>query len=66
MKYFLVIVAFAMYLSGCGSNPNLVAHLEAEQDFARQQYHSGPVEQKYDPEYIDDCLFYQDLVCEFE
>lgn len=67
MKYLLVIITTAMLLSGCVADPNLAAHLEAEQDFARHQYHTQQaVEKQYDPEYVDDCYYYEDLVCEFE
>lgn len=60
MKYLLII----FLLSACSYDASLQEHLEAERDFAIQQYHSGPVEQQYDPEYIDDCLYYEELICE--
>lgn len=65
MKYFTVLILLAT--AAC-SNPDreLQEHLEAERDFAIQQYHMLPLEEQYDPEYIDDCLYYEDLVCEFE
>jgi hypothetical protein len=42
--------------------------LEAEQDFhAHQQYLESVYNlDNYDPEYVDDCLYYEELVCEFE
>ena len=66
MKYFTVLVLLAT--AAC-SNPDreLQAHLEAEADFARQQYHvQQAIEKQYDPEYVDDCYYYEELVCEFE
>lgn len=61
----IVLILSALALSAC-SSPSLQEHLEAERDFAIQQYHMLPLEEQYDPEYIDDCLYYEDLVCEFE
>ncbi len=66
MKYVTVLILFAT--AAC-SNPDreLQAHLEAEADFARHQYHvQQAIEKQYDPEYLDDCYYYEDLVCEFE
>lgn len=59
MKYIILCAV----LSACGNvyNQDLQDHLEAEQYFhAVQQY------PQYDPDYIDDCIHYKDLVCEFE
>jgi hypothetical protein len=54
MKYLLLL----MLLSACATfDTELQAHLEAEREF--HQYY-------YDQEYIADCLYYEDLVCEFE
>jgi hypothetical protein len=66
MKYFTILSVFAM--SACvSSDPELQAHLEAEADFARHQYHvQQAIEKQYDPEYVDDCYYYEELVCEFE
>jgi hypothetical protein len=48
-------------------DPELKAHLEAEADFARHQYHTQQAHEKdYDPEYVDDCYYHEELVCEFE
>jgi hypothetical protein len=54
-------------LSAC-ADPELQAHLEAEADFARHQYHvQQAIEHGYDPEYVDDCYYYEEeLQCEFE
>jgi hypothetical protein len=65
MKY-LVLISVAL-LSAC-ADPKLQAHLEAEADFARHQYHvQQAIEHEYDPEYVDDCYYYEEeLHCEFE
>jgi hypothetical protein len=45
-----------MLLTACATfDPERQAHLEAEREF-----------HQYDQEYIADCLYYEDLVCEFE
>ena len=64
MKYLVILVA----LSACATvDSDLQAHLEAESDFARHQYHTQQAHEKqYDPEYVDDCYYYEELVCEFE
>ena len=68
MKY--LTLAAVVLLSACGMTPEqeLAAHLEAERDFAYHQYHvQEAFEEKYDPEYVDDCYYYEEeLVCEFE
>lgn len=67
MKY-AVIVAIAM-LSACSTmDRDLQDHLEAERDFhAHQQYLESIYNlDNYDPEYVDDCLYYEEVVCEFE
>jgi hypothetical protein len=51
MKYLFILIA----LSACA--PTLQDHLQAEQEFHAQLL---------DPEYVDDCLYYEDLICEFE
>jgi len=64
MIYLVILVA----LSACATvDSELQAHLEAEADFARHQYHTQQAHEKqYDPEYVDDCYYYEELVCEFE
>lgn len=67
MKY-MMIAALAV-LSACSTmDSGLQDHLEAERDFhAHQQYLESVYNlDNYDPEYVDDCLYYEDLVCEFE
>lgn len=63
-----VAILSVMLLSACmNSQSALDAHLEAEADFARNQYHvQQAIEAQYDPEYVDDCYYYESLVCEFE
>lgn len=67
MKY--IAIAAALFLSACVQphmGADLAAHLEAERDFAAQVYQEDAIYEKYDPEYIDDCLRYEELVCPFE
>lgn len=66
MKY--VVMAAVLVLSACMSyDAELQAHLEAERDFAYHQYHvQQAIEKGYDPEYVDDCYYYEELICEFE
>jgi starvation-inducible outer membrane lipoprotein len=61
-------IASALLLSACvSSDPELQAHLETERDFAYHQYHvQQAIEKQYDPEYVDDCFYYEELICEFE
>jgi hypothetical protein len=66
MKY--LILASIVLLSACAAghpmDPELAAHLEAERDFAMWQYHTKEaIEQGYDPEYVDDCYYYEELIC---
>jgi hypothetical protein len=70
MKYLTV---FAICLLSACSTPILTnipldiqEHLEAERDFHANLTWRDQVYETYDPEYISDCLYYQDLVCEFE
>jgi hypothetical protein len=63
MKKLILILPFA--LAAC-ADPELRDHLEAERDFHAHQMYIESIYTKYDPEYIDDCLYYEDLVCEFE
>lgn len=66
MKYLALTLA-ALSLAACAST-DLQDRLEAEQDFhAHQQYLESVYNlDNYDPEYVDDCLYYEELVCEFE
>lgn len=64
MKY--VIPLF--FLSACSTmDSDLQAYLKAERDFTNHQYHvQQSFEKSYDPEYVDDCYYYEELICEFE
>jgi hypothetical protein len=53
--------------SACTSYEHeIVARLEAEADFHAHQKYLEEMYTGYDLEYIDDCLTYVELVCEFE
>lgn len=65
MKY--AITSALLVLSACSSyDSDLQAHLEAERDFHAHQQYLEYLYTTYDSEYIDDCLYYEELVCEFE
>ena len=66
MKY--LVIAVALLLSACAVSPEaeLQVHLDAEQDFHSQPMYLEDIYAEYDPEYVDDCLYYVELVCEFE
>jgi hypothetical protein len=54
-----ITIAAALLLSACASyDAELKAHLEAERDFHAHQMYLESIYTKYDPEYIDDCLYY--------
>lgn len=42
------------------------ASVDPVQDRANHEAYLESIYTKYDPEYVDDCLYYEDLVCEFE
>ncbi len=66
----LAAIVAAAGIAGCAPtmDAELAAHLEAESDFARHQYHvKKSSETGYDPEHVDDCYYYEEeLHCEFE
>jgi hypothetical protein len=65
MKY--AVLALAFVVSACSSyDADLQAHLKAEQDFHDHQAYMEYLYSNYDPEYVDDCLYHEDLACEFE
>jgi hypothetical protein len=65
MKYLTLTAVF--FVSACiSTDAELRAHLKAEQDFHNHQAWLEDLYTNYDPEYVDDCLFYEELVCEFE
>lgn len=64
MKY--TIVALTLALTACSSyDQELQDHLEAENDFARHQYHvEQAILNNYDPIYVDECYYNDDeLIC---
>lgn len=65
MRYMSVLAI--MGLAAC-SNPELQAHLDAERDFHQHQQYLESVYNldNYDPEYVDDCFYYEEMVCPFE
>lgn len=65
MKF--ILFANIVALSACASlDTEIQEHLEAERDFHAQQSYFDDLYSTYDPEYISDCLYYEELVCEFE
>lgn len=60
MKYIMIL--FLLSMAACAPmDPELKAHLDAERYFhAVQQYPD------LDPDYIDDCLYYETMKCDFE
>lgn len=67
MKYMSILVA--ILVSACSAqNVGTTNSLDAELDFqAHQQYLETVYDlDNYDPEYVDECFYYEELVCEFE
>lgn len=65
MKYFAILTI--ALLSACTSvDQERQLQLDAEADFHAHQVYLEGIYSKYDPEYVDDCLYYEELVCEFE
>ena len=65
MKY--IFLASAVLLAACSSqNQVLFDRIEADLDFHDHQAYLEELYTKYDSEYIADCFYYEDLVCEFE
>jgi len=64
MKY--AIIASVLLLSACSSPSitDLEKHLRAEEDFHSHQVYIEELYTKYDPEFVDDCIFYK-LECGF-
>ena len=62
MKY-VILTIVGLLLSACSDIPG---HADSETDFLAHQVYLEDIYTKYDPEYIDDCLYYEELVCEFE
>jgi hypothetical protein len=66
MKKLIAALALATATACTAYDAELQAHLEAERDFHAHQSYLESIYTQYDPEYIDDCLTYVELVCEFE
>ena len=64
MKHFIIALSMAALFSGLSGCVNSTQ--THEQDHASHQAWLEQLYTKYDPEYIDDCFYYEDLVCEFE
>jgi hypothetical protein len=63
MKYVIPL----LLLSACSViDPELAAHLEAERDLHAYKEYLDGLYAKYDPEYVDNCFYYEEMVCEFE
>lgn len=58
----LAAIAAAMGLAGCVNT----ATVDPVEDRVNHEAYLESIYTKYDPEYIDDCLAHEDLVCEFE
>jgi hypothetical protein len=68
MKYALILSAIVLSACAPSLDQERQAQLEAERDF---HSHQAYMEERYnlnnyDPEYVADCLYYEELVCEFE
>jgi hypothetical protein len=61
MKFITLAALIAM--TACATVPTydqeLTAHLEAEADFHAHQAYLERLYTQYDPEYIDDCIYYE-------
>jgi hypothetical protein len=66
MKYIAIVTTVILSACAAPMDADLAAHLEAERDFHTHQTYIESIYTKYDPEYIDDCLYHGELVCEFE
>lgn len=65
MKYLPLVILLAACVPS--QDEELRKRAAAEQDFANHQFHLQQAYEKgYDPEYVDDCYYYEELVCEFE
>jgi hypothetical protein len=58
----LIACAALIALTACATTQTV----DPIEDRAAHEAYLESIYTKYDPEYIDDCLAYQDLVCEFE
>lgn len=63
MKIFMMLSI--LMLAGCVVvSEERAAHLEAEREFHSSYEYQRGLYSSYDPEYVSDCLFYEELVCE--
>ena len=58
----MAALAAALGLAGCVNTVSV----DPIEDRAGHEAYLESIYTKYDPEYIDDCLAHEDLVCEFE
>ena len=75
MKKVLITLALVASVAGCVDS-EMQQHLEAERDFHAQMLHEQDrasheaylewLYENHDMEYIDDCLYYEEVVCDFE
>ena len=64
---FISAVFLSASLSACAQLVSeRQAQLDAEEDFHSNQAYLESIYSKYDPEYVNDCFYYEDLICEFE
>lgn len=66
MKYFIILVLLT--LGACSDVPVVTDPVEAAIDHVMHEEYLESIHNldNYDPEYVDDCLYYEDVVCEFE
>jgi hypothetical protein len=58
----LVVVSVLLLTAACGAKLDPEADRAAHNTYLESVYNLD----NYDPEYVDDCLFYKEVVCEFE
>lgn len=58
----LIALAALASLTACMNTVSV----DPVQDRANHEAYLESIYTKYDPEYVDDCLAYEELVCEFE
>lgn len=64
MKYIIIPLLF---LSGCVAyNPHFQSQSKADQNLEERFDRIEYIYATYDVEYINDCLYSEDLICEFE
>ena len=55
-------------LGACSAHVDVTMGYDAEADRAAHEAYLESIYNldNYDPEYVDDCLYYEEVVCEFE